>query len=1255
MQFIEGQTLAALIADLRHADGRPAQAEAQPTTPHVPGQPAPSAETAPRAAASTERARLGRVHFRRVAEGGVQAAEALDHAHALGIVHRDIKPANLLVDGRGGLWVTDFGLAHIQSDARLTMTGDLVGTLRYMSPEQALAKRVVVDHRTDVYSLGATLYELLTLEPAFTGNDRQELLRQIAFEEPKAPRRVDKAIPAELETVVLKAMEKNPAERYATAKELADDLRRWLADEPIRARPAGLVRRLGKWGRRHPRVMAAVMAALMAAGLVASGGIGWVANDRATRAQRTTDEISTALKESADRQQRGRVPEALAAARRAKGALAGGHADAALRRQVEARVDDLELLTRLVEARLEVATREDNHFDRAPVDRRYREVFREFSLELDNGSADEVGKRIRDTSVALELAALLDDWAMWCRWLGSQDEARWKRLLEVARAADPDAGRTRLRDALAMENPVEAVLRLTSVEEGPTLLPWSLSAVAKYVSDAGAHELAEALLRQALRQRPDDFDINVNLSVLLSDSKTPRHEDAIPFCMVGVALRPQSAGAHHNLGNALRATGHLDEAIVEYRKAIEFEPRYASAHQALGAMLYAKQDLDGAIAEYRKCIELDPKDAFAHNNLGVVLSARGDLDGAIAECRMAIELNPTSALAHTTLGSVLYDKGDASGGVAEYQKASKIDPKYAPAHYGLGNALRAKGDVGGAIAECRKAIELDPKDAKAHGNLGAALRDKGDLDGAIAEYKKAIELDPKLAKAHLNLGGVLYDKKDLDMAIVESKKAIELDPKDAKSHTGLGLALRDKGQLEAAIVEFQKAIELDPKDAAPHSNLGAARYVQGDMDRAIAEHRKAIDLDPKLAFAHGNLGAALGAKGDMDGAIVEYRKAIDLDPKYAYVHNNLGNALRAKGDVDGAIAELREAVALEPRYADAYTNLGVALYDKGDVEGAIAEHRRAIELNPKHVLGHSNLGTALLAKRDVEGAITVLRKAIDLDPNDFTAHHNLGLSLRAKGDVDGAIAEWRRAVELAPGSALTHLPLGDALRAKGQFAEALTHVRRGHELGSKDPRWPYPSAQWVKQYERLVELDGKLPSVLSGKEQPASAAERAEYAEVCYRKRLYAAAARLSREAIAGQPDRAASPVNGLRYNAAFPAALAGCGAGEDAAQLTDAERAGLRKQALDWLRADLDAWRGLLEKQPDRARPVVAQQMQHWLDDRDFNGVRGPDALAKLPEAERKEWEKLWADVAATLAQTQQKPTPAGTKAPPPEGPRND
>jgi WD40 repeat protein/serine/threonine protein kinase len=293
MQFIDGHTLAELIAELRRLAGREAAeppeaagqaaelaselasgrwapprrstAEQPPTEPYQPPlEPGAAAvvETAPRpAAASTQRSAQDPAYFRTVARLGIHAAEALEHAHQLGVVHRDVKPANLLVDGRGHLWVADFGLAHCKSQDGLTMTGELVGTLRYMSPEQALGQRELVDHRTDVYSLGATLYELLTLEPAFGGSDRQKLLRQIDSEEPRPPRRLNKAIPAELETIVLKAMAKEPARRFATAQELADDLKRFLEDRPIRARRPTLAQHLKKWARRHRGVVLTAAAA----------------------------------------------------------------------------------------------------------------------------------------------------------------------------------------------------------------------------------------------------------------------------------------------------------------------------------------------------------------------------------------------------------------------------------------------------------------------------------------------------------------------------------------------------------------------------------------------------------------------------------------------------------------------------------------------------------------------------------------------------------------------------------------------------------------------------------------------------------------------------------------------------------------------------------------------------------------------------------------------------------------------------------
>jgi WD40 repeat protein/serine/threonine protein kinase len=209
----------------------------------------------------------------------LQAAEALDYAHQVGVVHRDIKPANLLVDREGQLFITDFGLASVQGTDGATATGDVIGTLRYMSPEQAAAGRGVVDHRTDIYSLGATLYELLTLRPAISADNPREMAAQLALAEPTPPRRLDPSIPAALETITLKALAKSPAQRYQHAADMAADLRRFLAGERIHARPPSLVTRLGNWAQRRRRLVASItLAAILALiGLATSTALVWQA------------------------------------------------------------------------------------------------------------------------------------------------------------------------------------------------------------------------------------------------------------------------------------------------------------------------------------------------------------------------------------------------------------------------------------------------------------------------------------------------------------------------------------------------------------------------------------------------------------------------------------------------------------------------------------------------------------------------------------------------------------------------------------------------------------------------------------------------------------------------------------------------------------------------------------------------------------------------------------------------------------------
>ena len=325
MQLIDGQSLDAIIRQLsgasRRSEGesssgsRPSGSwsasrfEVPSTEPLGSGPaPEPSAGPTSRLGVVADTARVvqlsadlsSQIHrsevYRTIANLMAQAADALEYAHQQGIVHRDIKPANLMVDMSLNLWVADFGLAYLQSEQGLTRTGELLGTIRYASPEQVSGQRVVLDHRTDLYSLGATFYELLTLRPVFAGATRQALLQQILNHEPVALRSIERTVPPELETIVLKLLSKRPEERYGSAREVAEDLRRFVRDEPILARPPSLMERLRKWGRRHPAYLVA-LAIVVVAVLVASGVSNWLI---AQANRRTKEALNAELAQAAE-------------------------------------------------------------------------------------------------------------------------------------------------------------------------------------------------------------------------------------------------------------------------------------------------------------------------------------------------------------------------------------------------------------------------------------------------------------------------------------------------------------------------------------------------------------------------------------------------------------------------------------------------------------------------------------------------------------------------------------------------------------------------------------------------------------------------------------------------------------------------------------------------------------------------------------------------------------------------------------------
>jgi WD40 repeat protein/serine/threonine protein kinase len=228
---------------------------------HLPGQTEPSALS-----------ESGNHYWGSVARVGMQVADALAHAASQGVLHRDIKPSNLLLDDTGNVWVTDFGLAKADTDTdNLTHTGDVIGTLRYMAPERFNGQG---DLRSDIYSLGLTLYELLTLRPAFDETDRHKLVKQVLHDDPVRPRKLNRGVPRDLETVVLKAIARDPAHRYQTPADMADDLKRFVEDRPVRARRVNNAERLWRWCRRNP-VVAGLLAGIVLVFLAGFAGVFW--------------------------------------------------------------------------------------------------------------------------------------------------------------------------------------------------------------------------------------------------------------------------------------------------------------------------------------------------------------------------------------------------------------------------------------------------------------------------------------------------------------------------------------------------------------------------------------------------------------------------------------------------------------------------------------------------------------------------------------------------------------------------------------------------------------------------------------------------------------------------------------------------------------------------------------------------------------------------------------------------------------------
>jgi serine/threonine protein kinase/Flp pilus assembly protein TadD len=927
MQYIDGQTLAQMIAQLRRQVGEARKKEiaSGPSPPPAPGEatapfgvPAraggsPTPKPGRAETFSTEQSARDPSFFRTVASLGIQAAQALEHAHQLGVIHRDIKPGNLLIEhspltihhSPPRLWITDFGLAHCRSQAGLTMTGDLVGTLRYMSPEQALAKRVTVDHRTDIYSLGATLYELLTLQPAFPGGDREELLRQIAFEEPQPPRRLNKAVPAELETIVLKALEKNPVDRFATAQELADDLERFLEDRPIQARRPTLAKRLSKWGRRNRPAVLAAGAILTAVGFLFAVHWAMAAQQRAERRHA----LGTHLEQARDLQKLGRWTQARAALERAESRLEDGDPQE-LHDGLEQVRANLVVVAELEEIPPRMTALPEGHFDHAAADKAYRETFRKYGLEVETLDSDDAAERIKATPIKDQLLAGLDRWALVQR---KAAPAGWQRLVALARRVDPDPLRDQVRRAL-LSRDREALANLARGLDVYALPAATANLLGAVLRDAKEVRLAVDVLQQAQRRHPDDIWINLGLADGLMALEPARAAEAVSYYRAMLAVRPDSPGGRVSLGNAL----------------------------------HAQRDLAGAAAEYLEALRINPALAMAHNNLGGIRSEQGNLPEAEAELRQALALEPDFAVAYGNLGGVFVKQEKWAEAETVLRAGILHQPDYPQLHYLLGQVLSRQHKFGAAVAALREGLGLEkgPRDPIALHDLGEALADQGKYAEAEPAYREAIARKPNFYNAYNSLGNVLWRLGKFPEAEDACRKAIGINRQGAQAHYNLGVALCKQHRLAEGEAALREAVRLDPNDAAAHNGLGLALVEEGQADEAETELRAALCLKRDLVLTRFYLASLLAGRGKYLEAAAEFEEGLRQQPDAAAAHLDLGRVYARAGQWHKAVKHI--TMALEQK-----SDLPGARFDRAYAYTVLAQWDNAAD-----DLAPSDLATA---------------------------------------------------------------------------------------------------------------------------------------------------------------------------------------------------------------------------------------------------------------------------------------------------------